>query len=1028
MQTRLALALLLLALLVPTSAHPEPLRCRRAIVGAEQTFSRRALAALANCEARRVAGRLAAGTSCIVERRTVAKMAGARRALEAAVAKGCGGRDHRCGTADDEALAAIGWDAATCPGVARSDACRGTIAHCGDVAACVACVGTAALGTVSDYLAGAPRPTTAGARRCAGAIGREASRFLGKEAKLLARCWDLRLRGRYAGSCPGDGVTAAAIAAAETRRRTAICRACGGHDGRCDGAGDIAASDVAPQRCPDGGPRACGGVVTDVAGVGECINCLATPGLECTALLSASGDAAYGAECGAPRPSTTTTTLPPPACCGPFRMVLETPADDGSFTYGPFRASALPAGLRLTVDVGPPDAGCRHDAVIPPGGFEQPAFCVVPPLGLTGRLYARGCAAGAAAGRGTVWDGAAPNADADLTLTGDTSDGVCNPLGQTCGPIEGGAGDNVRGAERIARGDGIADGAGLHMTLEVPVQEVSWSDHESGCPDADGVPDDVTDGDGDIARLNAIMRMTTGHATARFADVADVTVDGCSAVGVPAVATAVDGGPAAGPCCVVGQTLTLAGAAPLFGGMIGDTVSTMRLPLRVAACEPWPGPTEATCDALAGGGRVVTAFERRGDHPRALGLDPAGRITAAGRVRHVGGQKEVDGVGLARYLPDGRLDLAFGAEHSGRAWVQMDGVDPSMGMTRQADEKLVLAGTVVGNGSADAAFLVRLDGTGLLDGDFGVGGVVVTRFGAVGAGLHGVVAAGGRIVAAGQRCDGSRCSPMLAGFDAGGGLDPTFGSQGLVVFGDFSGRFDRVARDSTGALVAAGIVEADPGSATFVVRTDEDGTVDMHFGDGASGAVLAPGGPHGVAGLGILGNHGIVVAVTFGVTWSTGSDGYRAGLLRFTSAGTLDTGFASDGIAVPALAGTGWSMAEALDVDSEERFVIAGGAGRSDAADSDFLLLRLTGDGTLDPSFGNGGIVLTDFHGRQEGAFALARQPDGKLVAAGDYREMPWSGDVDFALARYAPDGALDPAFSGDECAWPVGTLKAEAP
>jgi uncharacterized delta-60 repeat protein len=76
--------------------------------------------------------------------------------------------------------------------------------------------------------------------------------------------------------------------------------------------------------------------------------------------------------------------------------------------------------------------------------------------------------------------------------------------------------------------------------------------------------------------------------------------------------------------------------------------------------------------------------------------------------------------------------------------------------------------------------------------------------------------------------------------------------------------------------------------------------------------------------------------------------------------------------------------------------VAAGGFG-------DFALARYLPEGSLDPTFGVGGKVTTDFGGF-ESAGALVRQPDGKLVAAGRAGE-------DFALARYLPDGSLDPTF-----------------
>src|SRR5204862_48345 len=69
------------------------------------------------------------------------------------------------------------------------------------------------------------------------------------------------------------------------------------------------------------------------------------------------------------------------------------------------------------------------------------------------------------------------------------------------------------------------------------------------------------------------------------------------------------------------------------------------------------------------------------------------------------------------------------------------------------------------------------------------------------------------------------------------------------------------------------------------------------------------------------------------------------------------------------------------------------------------------GAGELDPPFGSGGKVLTDFGG-YDGATDVAIQPGGKMVTCGfSYRS---ANDSDFALARYNRDGSLDPSFDGD--------------
>src|SRR5262245_49687801 len=66
---------------------------------------------------------------------------------------------------------------------------------------------------------------------------------------------------------------------------------------------------------------------------------------------------------------------------------------------------------------------------------------------------------------------------------------------------------------------------------------------------------------------------------------------------------------------------------------------------------------------------------------------------------------------------------------------------------------------------------------------------------------------------------------------------------------------------------------------------------------------------------------------------------------------------------------------------------------------------RLLSAGALDPTFGSGGKVTTDFGGVLDQAASVVIQPDGKVVAAGV------GGFVDFALARYNANGTLDPTF-----------------
>jgi uncharacterized delta-60 repeat protein len=74
---------------------------------------------------------------------------------------------------------------------------------------------------------------------------------------------------------------------------------------------------------------------------------------------------------------------------------------------------------------------------------------------------------------------------------------------------------------------------------------------------------------------------------------------------------------------------------------------------------------------------------------------------------------------------------------------------------------------------------------------------------------------------------------------------------------------------------------------------------------------------------------------------------------------------------------------------------------------------RYNSNGTLDDSFGAGGIVTTDFGLLDQGfsvayAASLAIQPDGGIVAAG---RAYINGGFHAGLARYNSDGTLDASF-----------------
>ena len=136
--------------------------------------------------------------------------------------------------------------------------------------------------------------------------------------------------------------------------------------------------------------------------------------------------------------------------------------------------------------------------------------------------------------------------------------------------------------------------------------------------------------------------------------------------------------------------------------------------------------------------------------------------------------------------------------------------------------------------------------------------------------------------------------------------------------------------------------------------------------------------------------------------------------------GLLDSSFGHGGIATAAF---GASESEIFDVveQSDGKFVAVGfvnsvnSCNNSLTSTKDFALARYNRDGSLDPGFGVGGRVLTNFTvpgshcGLDDEARAVALQSDGKIVVAG-YAATPSNGK-EFVVARYSEDGTLDATF-----------------
>jgi uncharacterized delta-60 repeat protein len=138
-------------------------------------------------------------------------------------------------------------------------------------------------------------------------------------------------------------------------------------------------------------------------------------------------------------------------------------------------------------------------------------------------------------------------------------------------------------------------------------------------------------------------------------------------------------------------------------------------------------------------------------------------------------------------------------------------------------------------------------------------------------------------------------------------------------------------------------------------------------------------------------------------------------LARYRPNGALDSSFAGDG-RVTTRFKEGAATAGSLTIGSNGRIVVAGTT-CAQFDQCDFALARYRPNGDLDRAFGRGGRVTTDFAGNVDGASSAVIDSHGRIILAGGTGPPDATSGrdaFDFALARYLPNGSLDPSFGID--------------
>jgi uncharacterized delta-60 repeat protein len=343
--------------------------------------------------------------------------------------------------------------------------------------------------------------------------------------------------------------------------------------------------------------------------------------------------------------------------------------------------------------------------------------------------------------------------------------------------------------------------------------------------------------------------------------------------------------------------------------------------------------------------------------------------------------------GLVRYLPSGTLDTSFGT--GGRVTTSFS----VNALNLQPNGDIVAAGTGQGNTTSTGTFNVdRLTASGALDPAFGTGGTVTTTFPqtALGAGATTVLVEpdGNILVGGGAGAPGKDNTvvnhEVLALYNPDGTLDQAFGAGGLV-------RSSGGQAQILGVDAAGDIFVTDGGELSPTGQPDASATAATIVASSAGGTGVSIGGNTAAA---FLPNGATLTAI--GTTFGRRIVGAEAEQLN--PDGTFDTAFFN-----PAFQFSGTtvsapgSIPAAVAVQANGQIVIAGT--NSTGSTSVFGLGRLNASGSLDTTFGTGGVLTTSFQGHDHAVAVLIQPSNGDIIAIG--RSTNSAGVTELALARY---------------------------
>ncbi len=403
------------------------------------------------------------------------------------------------------------------------------------------------------------------------------------------------------------------------------------------------------------------------------------------------------------------------------------------------------------------------------------------------------------------------------------------------------------------------------------------------------------------------------------------------------------------------------------------------------------------------------------DQGNGITIDGNGKILVTGFSSKTGANTDMV---IWRYTSDGALDTTF----NGTGFVVSNGTaggnsaDAGQAITVDGNGKILVTGYSTNAAGNYDMVIWRYDDNGTPDTTFNGTGYVVSNGAAGGnsydAGWGMTIDGNGKIVVTGYSYNTNNNMDMVIWrYNADGTADTTFNGNGIVVqkaaagatYGDDFG--SSITTDGGGNILVTGYSTNASGNADMVLwRYTAGGTLDTTFN---STGIVVSSNVAGGAGFDSGNSIAIDAAGKIVVSGSSRNSGPNDDLVvwRYKTDGTLDTTFDSTGyVVMNGVAGAnGNDSGNGIAIDGSGRIVVAGSSMNS-SGNSDIVVLRFNGDGTLDTAFDGTGIAaINNAAGgnSQDYGARVAIDGSGKIVVTG--ASTNGSGNLDMVVVRLNP-------------------------